>query len=310
MARSEAVREQSMHLVAERGGWHPGLPAPAPDEQQPAREREDYIPTVGFAELLQAEAEAIAWEMSARPDLGPVPGVVQDFLYGPWALVLAHARLAARSGEADPGGYHAVIADLLWSVQRDVTLRSPAQLLKRLPPMLEKLREGLSLLGDPPEVHEPFFQGLMKLHRPVLQLRRARFRRIAAGPGPASLAAEQVQRDSAAAARSSRLADVFEDTMPTHLAHLLPEALDDDGAAPPVAEAGLSAEEVSGIMQALQEGRWVALYSGTRWFRAKVTWVSREATLFLFVSEGRRQHSMTRRICERLIREGHLTPAS
>ena len=85
--------------------------------------------------------------LSQRPDLEAVPAVVQEFLFGPWSLVLAHARLTDTRGQADPGGYQAVISDLLWSVKREVTLRRPAQLFERVPPLLAKLREGLASLG-------------------------------------------------------------------------------------------------------------------------------------------------------------------
>jgi hypothetical protein len=58
----------------------------------------------------------------------------------------------------------------------------------------------------------------------------------------------------------------------------------------------------------LHEGSWVDLYSKRRWLRAKLIWASTKGTLFMFVSHGGQPHSMTRRSCERLLRERLLRP--
>jgi hypothetical protein len=52
----------------------------------------------------------------------------------------------------------------------------------------------------------------------------------------------------------------------------------------------------------------VDLYSKRRWLRAQLIWASTRGTLFMFVSHGGQPHSMTRRICDRLIRERFLRP--
>jgi hypothetical protein len=58
----------------------------------------------------------------------------------------------------------------------------------------------------------------------------------------------------------------------------------------------------------LQAGHWVDLYSKQRWLRAQLIWASTKGTLFMFVSHGGQPHSMTKRSCERLIRERLLRP--
>src|SRR6185369_5233097 len=99
------------------------------------------------------------------------PAVVQDFIFGTWSLVIAHARLLNTGSDMDPGGYIRVIADLLWSVKRETTLRDPARAFELIPRVLPKLREGLALLGHAPAETETFFHALERLHRPVLKLR-------------------------------------------------------------------------------------------------------------------------------------------
>jgi hypothetical protein len=56
-----------------------------------------------FAEERQTQADQIAFELSTRSDLDKVPGLVLDFLFGPWALAMAHAKLADTRNQIDPG---------------------------------------------------------------------------------------------------------------------------------------------------------------------------------------------------------------
>lgn len=279
---------------AELGG--DSRPSCFPDTEAPLEQRP--LAADAFEAQRQAHADTIAWELSTRHVFDRVPALVQDFVFGPWSLVLAHVELAGSRGRADAQRYLAAVDDLLWSVQRDVSLRSPAEWLKRVPPLLATLREGLSILDDFDDEHEPFFDGLMKLHRPVLQLRRARS-----------------QRD----ARDSVPAD-FEETQPTE-ADALPavgaeaplattqraEALSpSDGGGTPAPNAVAGVEDIAALVARLEPGQAAALWCETRWLRAQLTWVSSEHGFFLFTSEGGRQHSMTRRTCERLVRVGQL----
>lgn len=136
-----------------------------------------------FAQQRQELADKVAWEFSLRSDLDGVPQVVADFLFQDWSLVIAHAQLTDERGQLDPGGYLAVVSDLLWSVKRDATLRDPARLFEIVPGLLRALRRGLHMLGKDPQDTEPFFDTLMRLHNPVLRLRRLRSARDAEETG-------------------------------------------------------------------------------------------------------------------------------
>ncbi len=348
----------------------------AQDQREEAA-RTEVLDAVRFAEQRQAEADQIAWTLSQRPDLDNVPSVVQDFLFGPWALVMAHARLVDNRKNIDPGGYGSVVSDLIWSVKREVTLRQPARLIEMIPGLLETLRNGLAALGKDARESEPFFQELEKLHRPVLRL-RAKHRRDALDSAlgelepdpsqPMPLTERVVPKPSQQLWMGRRELDAagFEDTLPsdhTELSedeHALPygtesRALDDGfadddfadtrapepdasdapdapaaangghdapavDAPPPAAEAaspvaGLApvaaaAEPIDAeaILAALREDDWVDLYSKRRWLRARLIWASSKGTLFMFVSHGGQPHSMTRRSCERLVRDRLLRP--
>jgi hypothetical protein len=314
-------------------------------DEADSRPRDHVVEAMRFAEQRQIEADQIAWELSSRPDLNGVPEVVQDFLFGPWSLVLAHARLTDTRNQVDPQGYRTLISDLLWSVKPEVTLRQPVQLMERVPRLVGSLRAGLASIGQQREESEPFFQALMKLHRPVLKLRRAKLRRDAQESGAAPLMslddpalappAETVKKPAAGQPWMSPRelnAAGFEETLPTDMAQLYAEERESQPAplempvpsSPAPLEAAprrkptttaaaqpkppLTAVEVDAVIAALREGDWIDLYSKRRWLRAQLIWASTKGTLFMFVSHGGQPHSMTKRICERLVREHYVRP--
>ena len=143
-----------------------------------------------FAQERQALAEKFAWEFSLRSDLVGVPHAVVDFLFQDWSLVIAHAQLTAERSQLDPGGYLAVVSDMLWSVKREAALRQPARLIEVVPHVISTLRRGLAMLGKEPAESETFFDVLMRYHEPVLRLRRMLSARDAEASGFGRLSAE------------------------------------------------------------------------------------------------------------------------
>ena len=224
-------------------------------DQFEADKRQAVLQALRFAEERQAKADEIAFDLSARSDLQKVPGLVLDFLFGPWALVMAHARLVDKRNQVDPEGYGSVVPDLIWSVKHEATLKQPAKFVAMVPSMLDKLRSGLKLLGQTPEESDTFFQALMKLHKPVLKLRRLKSQRDAEesnmgslddlpdgleltdGPDAAESSSSPLERLEKIRAEAQPLwlgrddqdAAGFEDTLPTFPAPL--EAALADGAA-------------------------------------------------------------------------------
>ena len=80
-------------------------------------------------------------------------------------------RLGGVTAVLDPGGYLAVVSDLVWSVDRNATVRDPARAFDMIPKLVGRLRAGLDLIGHPPAETSSFFAALERLHRPVLKLR-------------------------------------------------------------------------------------------------------------------------------------------
>jgi hypothetical protein len=203
-------------------------------DQQDFDKRQQVLQALRFAEERQDKADQIAFDLSARSDLEKVPGVVLDFLFGPWSLAMANARLLDVRNQVDPEGFGSVVPDLVWSVKRDVTLKQPAKLIDMIPGLLDKLHSGLAMLGQDPKENEAFFESLMKLHRPVLKLRRLKSQRDAEESNIAPLEPEEDMVSPAERLEKLRaLADAplwmgrndldaagFEDTQPTQPAEL------------------------------------------------------------------------------------------
>lgn len=305
-------------------------------------QRSNIRQAMQFAEERQAQADQIAFDMSLRADLEGVPGVVLDFLFGPWALVMAHARLTDTARQIDPQGYGSMVTDLLWSVKREATLKRPGKLIAMIPGLLGKLHTGLASLGLDPRETEAFFSAVEKLHRPVLRLRRVRSQRDAAESDHAPLEVAMAETESsdlsdllpatpeqrkAKAAGQPWLAPQeldnagFEDTLPSGPAELsatpgdeaaseapVDADLDVDGDTPPAAISDDGKHQAEEVLMGLREGSWVDLYSKRSWLRAQLIWASNRGTLFMFVSHGGQPHSMTKRSCVRLIKDRLLRP--
>lgn len=311
----------------------------AAQDQQDFDKRQQVLQALRFAEERQSAADQIAFDLSARSDLERVPGKVLDFLFGPWALAMAHARLTDTRNQIDPEGFGSVVPDLVWSVKHDVTLKQPAKLIEMIPGLLDKLHSGLGLLGQDPKENEVFFESLMKLHRPVLKLRRLKSQRDAEESTAALLEpeeavvspAERLEKLRAQAeaplwmGRNDLDAAGFEDTQPTAPAELgqdglIHDMMDEENREPDTAFEAASSlltddhnapetrAQAALVLQSLRTGRWVDLYSKRQWLRAQLVWASSHATLFMFISHGGRPHSMTKRSCEKLIAQRLLRP--
>ena len=203
-------------LVGLQNGWD------AQDEAETAQ-RNAVLQALRFAEERQAVADQIAFDLSKRSDLEDVPGLVMDFLLGPWALAMSQARLRDTRNQIDPQGLGLVVPDLVWSAKRQMTMRHPAKLIEMIPGLLTRLHAGLELLDKDPHESEDFFEGLMRIHQPVLKLRRLKTQRDLEESADAPLAAEELpatpeQRLAKAAAqpwlgRDDRAAAGFEDAL-------------------------------------------------------------------------------------------------
>lgn len=310
----------------------------AQEDRAEQERRQAGLATVQRADQRQARALEIARTISQRPDIEGAPAFVLEFLYGPWALALAEAEMAnPQAAAAEAAQHEKTLGDLLWSIRKDDTLNDPSRLFQLLPGLLQGLRRGLQRLGQAPEEGRAFFDALIHLHEPALGLLRARKRvqakGLAAGVMPTEIEPEPVdyvepepaspEERTPRAAESPWLAVAeqeaagFEDTLPTQPQTLSPslglpdtpsEQVELRAAQPSPPQPALAQGSPDEVLDGLSTSDWVDLYSHREWLRAELVWVNPKRTLFMFVSQGGQTHSMTRRICLRLVQDRLLRP--
>jgi hypothetical protein len=271
-----------------------------------AEGEQKVLDAVQGAERRQHEADRIASELAQREDLANAPEVVREFLLQRWSLVVAKARLGAQGPGIDPGGYIAIVTDLLFSVDRERTLHEPARAIAAIPKVLLKLREGLGMLGEDPHASDAFFYELERLHRPVLKLRaHQRHREMPPAERPA-VDETQPQHEE----RSPENLWMAEAELKVAGYEDLPDSGPAPLAAPRAAAPAepLDEHEAEGLLAQLGVGSRVDLFSRQQWRRAKLVWTSENGAFYMFTSHGGRPHSMTRRSLQRLVRDRQLRP--
>lgn len=100
---------------------------------------------------------------------------VSDFIILLWPHVLVHAAWQDREREISPDvpnslyrQYHAVLPELLWSIQEKDAQERPA-LMRLLPDLIKRMRNALAMIQLPEEETRPLLDLLMELHTQVLR---------------------------------------------------------------------------------------------------------------------------------------------
>jgi hypothetical protein len=270
--------------------------------------REQAVKALERAEQRNLLAEKIARDIDKHPDARKVPEVVMVFLCGPWAQVVAQARLAGGSRSAAADRYQALISALLWSTHPDLAPGNIPKLTKLVPLLLGTLRDGLETIQYPAKKVGAFFESLMAIHQSV-------FRAVnRESLSQAKLQDRQAPRDNTTAepqrpvqdgnpwvapseALESNLLEL--DEMPAHAVHA---SASESGA--PAQDASVA--NASTGVDSLPLGSWIELCTSGEWVRTQLTWASPHGTLFLFTSATGATQSMTRRTHDKLLAAGQL----
>lgn len=242
--------------------------------------------------LLHAEqrnllAHRLGQEFTERLQGLKVPDFVASFLRGPWAQAVAQAQLNFADGTADPGGYMALVDDLVWSVQLRLIRRNRARLVQLVPEMLVTMRRGLELIGYPPSRAAAFFDDLIAFHEQVFDASRP----APLTPEPAS---EPVVEEAPATTPPWVVEGEASDSGYMDDEIMLPQP-------PPAPPQQPEAPDRSiWSVDSLSPGIWVDLALAGNWVRAQLTWTSPQRTLFMFISGSGMAHSMSRRTIDRM----------
>ena len=265
---------------------------------QPSRRQAHAMETLAKVEQRNLLAERVAGEMQARSDFSRAPGVVRRFLTGPWAQVVAHARLNLEESRGVPNTaarYMDILADVLWSSQLAQASRNRARLIRVAPVILRTLREGLDSIDYSRESSEAFFQALMGLHEAAYRTQRSDTEdrspdsRLPVMDTGTWMHASEAKESGFMEDALIREQPTFEDTQP-----MARESFPDGASA-----------QVTAIDQ-LHLGAWVDLREEQGLTRCQLTWASPHGTLYLFTAPGQRSVSLTHRGAERMIALGRL----
>ena len=97
-------------------------------------------------QIEQRETLAIQYTIELRRMLNEVPVQegVRQFLFQVWADVLATSAVKYGGQGAETKTMKRAAADLIWSASAKVTREERAEVIRRLPPLLKRLREGMA----------------------------------------------------------------------------------------------------------------------------------------------------------------------
>ncbi len=110
----------------------------------------------------QRETLAIQYTIELRKMLNemPVQEGVREFLFQVWADVMAMTAVKAGIQSDQTKAMKRVAADLIWSASAKVSREERAEVIRRLPPLLKTLREGMENAGVPVDKQDEHIQRL------------------------------------------------------------------------------------------------------------------------------------------------------
>ena len=262
------------------------------------RHRQKAVQALLHAEQRNLLAGKVSRQLRARPDVASAAREVGRFVTGPWSQVIAQARLTDPAGAADPGGYTALLSDLLWSAQPQLASGNPLRLARIAPRLLEKVREGLASIDYPASEAQRFVDLLVVLQQ----------RALAPATPHTPMTPEELESWFAPAsddvrspwlapgeAQESGFMETHQSAVPLPLYQPT-----QPGGASQLGTDWLEAVPALGD-EALQPGAWVEMLTEGRWNRLQLTWASPHGTLFMFSDASGKTHSMTRRLLDQLV---------
>ena len=110
----------------------------------------------------QRETLAIQYTIELRTLLKdmPVRDEIREFLFKTWAEVLALSAVRDGAQHADTLAYKHTAADLVWAASAKPHRSDRAQVIQSLPGLLQRLRQGLALLGVEGEAQDAQIKAL------------------------------------------------------------------------------------------------------------------------------------------------------
>ncbi|MEY4748548.1 MAG: hypothetical protein RIQ60_762 [Pseudomonadota bacterium] len=113
-------------------------------------------------QIEQRETLAIQYTIEMRKMLNEVPvhDGVREFLFQVWADVLATTAVKAGQSSEQTKRMHKGAAELIWLASAKVSREERSEAIRRLPPLLKLLREGMAAAGVPDAKQDEYIQAL------------------------------------------------------------------------------------------------------------------------------------------------------
>jgi hypothetical protein len=226
----------------------------------------------------QRETLAIQYTIELRKMLNEVPVQegVRQFLFQVWADVMAMTAVQAGPQSDATKSMRQAAGDLIWSAGAKVTREERAEVIRKLPPLLKKLREGMESAGVPADKRD----GHVRMLNESL-----------AAAFSAKAAAIPADRFEELRERLEALEELLPDAGDVQLDQTLMTDLsgDDRSAMEVVSEGGsMPTPAMLSWARELQVGSWYMLEYGGRTDPVQLAWQGARKHLSLFVTpQGR-----------------------
>lgn len=249
----------------------------------------------------QKETLSVQYTIELRKLLDDVPvrAEVRDFLFKVWVDVLAVASVKHGIKHPDTQALKQAASDLLWAASAKPSRDDRARVIQQLPGILQRLRQGMSLLGFP--------QGLQDQH----------IKSVSDTLADAFMSRTEFIAQSQLDALSKRLANL-EDYLPeggvgdfdlnadsieliTGVDASNIEVINQGGSQPNEAMRAWAVE--------LQIGSWFGLDHNGKLGSVQLAWRSQHGQLYLFVSNGGRCYLMPATRVAAYLQAGLLVPS-
>jgi hypothetical protein len=207
----------------------------------------------------------------------PVDPRAVEFIVKTWMRVIEQEAIAVEDAKA-PRVYRELLPDLVWSVQDKASKEERSALVGMLPTLAKRLRDGVGLLQMPEDDARNALDKLVAVHTRVLRTNmegvepsqynlnqlRERFAQLSIGPemGPPDMVESKEMQNELAK-------------------HGVDIDLDLERGSPQTFET--DAEWLS----RMQVGALVERWSDTGYQHARLTWISKRQTLYMFQLEGK-----------------------
>jgi hypothetical protein len=239
---------------------------------------------------------------------------LKAFLLDVWTHVLVEAACLCEDSRNDPtvARFKQVCVDLVWSAQPKITAEERKQLVALLPKMIGVIREGLALIGYPPEQETRFFAELMQIHSLAIRASGGSQEPVDIEDFASRLEQMVVEQDMSAASGGAHVM-----LSPESLRRVEAESqgeiqlVDVPSVAGPSVHIEASSEDtVARWLATLERGHWFDLKVNGEFERVRLAWISPRKSFYLFIAaRGERAHSLNPETLHALLRSHDLRAA-